>query len=369
MNDINTDTATVVADLVKTHFPPQQITLKHPTDGVEAPVVILPRESGLVIEAVDKFFEAYREHPARRRGDATALDLPSFIAHVNRFKTDNSAVFANNAKTGPSLTAVLDYHHAVNTGADTDPDLEALPQFGRHKTKYAFPLSPEWQAWNKQNGAPMEQTDFAAFIEERILDILPAPTFAGDLSEPDKALKRLADLLTGNFAGPEAMMKLSRGLAIYESSKVINATNINSGEGVCKDGQPVTEPAPTITAGGKHVGEVRAFLIKYFGSAEHGQPVDEPLHTVTAKPRFGLVTIDGADWQIIDIGMRMLSPRELFRAQGFPEDYIIDFEVEGRTLPKSSQVRMCGNSVCPPMSAALVRANFVPAGAAMVAAE
>ena len=139
--------------------------------------------------------------------------------------------------------------------------------------------------------------------------------------------------------------------------------------GTCKDGQPVTEPAPTITAGGTHVGEVRAFLIKYFGSAEHGQPVDEPLHTVTAKPRFGLVTVDGTDWQIVDIGMRMLSPRDLFRVQGFPDDYIIDFEVEGRTLPKSSQVRMCGNSVCPPMSAALVRANFNRALACQGAAE
>ena len=126
--------------------------------------------------------------------------------------------------------------------------------------------------------------------------------------------------------------------------------------GTCKDGQPVTKPAPTITASGTHVGEVRAFLLKYYGSDQDPQ-IKEPLHTVTTKDRFGLVTVHGEEYQIVDIGMRMLTPRELFRAQGFPENYIIDRDSHGKPITKTEQVARCGNSVCPPMSEALVKPN------------
>lgn len=82
-------------------------------------------------------------------------------------------------------------------------------------------------------------------------------------------------------------------------------------------GQPMDDPLQTITAGGLHFGEVRAFLLKYYGSADNGQQLGEPLHTVTTKDRFGLVTVEGVDYQIVVIGMRMLEPHELFAAQGF----------------------------------------------------
>lgn len=127
--------------------------------------------------------------------------------------------------------------------------------------------------------------------------------------------------------------------------------------GTCKDGQPVTEPVATIRAQGNHLAEVRAFLIKYFGT-EQDPHIEEPLHTVTAKDRFGLVMVQGKPYMIVDIGMRMLSPRELYRAQGFTEDYIIDPVVNGKKLTKTAQVRMCGNSVSPPAAAAIVRAQF-----------
>lgn len=128
--------------------------------------------------------------------------------------------------------------------------------------------------------------------------------------------------------------------------------------GTCKDGQPVTEPMPTITGGGTHVAEVRAFLIKYYRDGGQDQSLDDPMHTISTKARMGLVTVHGVDYQIVDIGMRMLTPRELYRAQGFPESYKIDFDYKGKPLSKTAQVRMCGNSVCPPMSRALVAANF-----------
>jgi DNA (cytosine-5)-methyltransferase 1 len=130
-------------------------------------------------------------------------------------------------------------------------------------------------------------------------------------------------------------------------------------KGTSKDGQDLHEPLHTIQAGGQHYGEVRAFLVKYFGTAI-GQSLSGPLHTITGKDRMGLVTvmIGGELHVIADIGMRMLSPRELFLAQGFEDNYQIDVDVNGRPITKSDQVRLCGNSVSPDNAEALVKANL-----------
>jgi DNA (cytosine-5)-methyltransferase 1 len=117
------------------------------------------------------------------------------------------------------------------------------------------------------------------------------------------------------------------------------------------------EPLGTVSAQGTHHAEVRALLMKYYGT-DQDPKLAEPLHTVTTKDRFGLVTVAGELYAIADIGMRMLQPRELYRAQGFPDSYIIDRGSDGRELPKYAQVRMCGNSVCPPIARALVVANY-----------
>ncbi|KQZ82042.1 C-5 cytosine-specific DNA methylase [Mesorhizobium sp. Root157] len=154
------------------------------------------------------------------------------------------------------------------------------------------------------------------------------------------------------------------------------------------------EPTHTITAGGAGLSLVAPFMQKYYGTGD-GARLDEPAHTVTVKDRFGYVEgelqpellteaqitrahqvadfmrahgfwderefveveIDGVTFIVVDIGMRMLTPRELFSAQGFPPGYIIDLDFEGKPLPKSVQISCCGNSVSPPMAAALVAAN------------
>ena len=128
--------------------------------------------------------------------------------------------------------------------------------------------------------------------------------------------------------------------------------------GTCRDGQPVTEPLATIRAQGQHLAEVRAFLVAYYGNERDGSALTEPMRTTTSKERFGLVTIHGNEYAIVDIGLRMLTPRELYRAQGFHDDYIIAPEFDGKPLSKTAQVRMCGNSVSPPNAAAMVRAQF-----------
>jgi len=154
------------------------------------------------------------------------------------------------------------------------------------------------------------------------------------------------------------------------------------------------EPTHTITAGGAGLTLVAPFFQKYYGTGD-GARLDEATHTVTVKDRFAYVEaelalppftedmegrarevaaflrahgewddrefvtfdIDGITVVMVDIGMRMLTPRELFLAQGFPPDYIIDVEYKGKPIAKSDQIACCGNSVAPPIAAALVAAN------------
>lgn len=161
--------------------------------------------------------------------------------------------------------------------------------------------------------------------------------------------------------------------------------------GGVKAGRAATLPLSTVTSSGSHqrlvettmveqdalppelmerAVDVAAFLVKYYGSqiGQH-QAADQPIDTVTAKARFAVitVTIDAVTFVLVDIGMRMLTPRELANAQGFPRDYVLApvcwYETDGGNrkygpLPKSHQIAKIGNSVCPAMSEALVRANL-----------
>ncbi|MBI1243794.1 MAG: DNA cytosine methyltransferase [Alphaproteobacteria bacterium] len=119
------------------------------------------------------------------------------------------------------------------------------------------------------------------------------------------------------------------------------------------------KPVKTIVTGGHH-SMVAAFLAKYYGTGGQDQAADDPAHTIPTKARLAAVTveIDGQTYAVVDIGMRMLSPRELYRAQGFPDTYRIEIEHNGKRLSKAAQIRMCGNSVCPPLAAALIAAQF-----------
>jgi len=139
-------------------------------------------------------------------------------------------------------------------------------------------------------------------------------------------------------------------------------------------GQGLEDPAPTITAGGggksslvsltlspEHKAgalRVAAFLISYYGT-ENTSACDSPAPTITTKDRLAMVTVmvKGTPYVIVDICLRMLKPTELYKAQGFPADYIISHGADGKPFTKTQQVHMCGNSVSPPPMAALARAN------------
>lgn len=125
-------------------------------------------------------------------------------------------------------------------------------------------------------------------------------------------------------------------------------------------GSNVRKPVGTITAGGGgKAAMVHAFLMKYYSEGGQWQALKEPLHTIPTKDRLGLVMVKGEPYQIVDIGMRMLQPHELFAAQGFPADYIHTHTFDGTRLTKADQVKMCGNSVSPYPCRALVEANMV----------
>ncbi|CQR79349.1 DNA cytosine methyltransferase [Enterobacter hormaechei] len=128
--------------------------------------------------------------------------------------------------------------------------------------------------------------------------------------------------------------------------------------GTCRDGQRTDQPMPTITAGGTHVGEVKTMLAVDGYNEQRAQQTLEFLREYCGSDSTGLVTLDGVVYRIVDIGMRMLQPHELYRAQGFPEWYIIDQDFRGVKYAKDKQVARCGNAVPPPFAEALVRANM-----------
>ena len=149
---------------------------------------------------------------------------------------------------------------------------------------------------------------------------------------------------------------------------LVSANLVHLGHGEGKDGtkrfshgiRSVEEPLNTITASGAAAALVHAFLVKYYGNEADGVPLIDPMHTIPTKDRLGLVTVivAGEKFVLVDIGLRMLTPAELFKAQGFPDNYIIDRGADGKPLTKTAQVRLCGNSVCPPIAAAIVAANY-----------
>ncbi len=159
--------------------------------------------------------------------------------------------------------------------------------------------------------------------------------------------------------GHDARKSLSTIMQRGTQQMVVSAGLLNM-RGSDRRGAGADEPLRTVTGGGTHAAEVRAFLIKYYGDGGQFQDCRDPAHTVPTRDRLGLVVVRGEPYQLVDIGMRMLTPRELFRAQGFPDSYQIEVEHNGAPLTKSAQIRMCGNAVCPPLAAALVAANYRP---------
>lgn len=238
-------------DAVRAGGMPMPVPMLDPHTGKLVMLLTLPKGEGRVVADVEGILAQYRDTPLRRTGTARLADLASLIAHANRFKDAGSALYADPSK--PDLTVILDYHEparvaltpesetnargpATRQAAEPRGEKQGSPRFGNHRGVYAFPMSREWKAWTAQNNQPMGQADFAAFLEDRIQDVIdpPAPDTGGahKPSEADLKILDIARQVQGRFCGQAGLMTLSRGLTVKANSHVENATNLSSGEGV-----------------------------------------------------------------------------------------------------------------------------------------
>lgn len=197
----------------------------------KVPAAILRGENPSIV-SVANILEAYRLHPERKEGTAEAQTFESFCELVNRHKTDHSAIFADADWRKPAFTAVIDYHRLGEDGQ---------PAYGKHRIRYAFPLSDEWKKWIESDGVPMDQRQFAWFLEDRVPE-LSAPT------EHEKVT--LEDQFATIVATPAQLVELSRGLQVHADTRVKAITVLQTGEGQVAweenhndaDGKPLRVP-------------------------------------------------------------------------------------------------------------------------------
>ncbi|HBV1533159.1 TPA: DNA cytosine methyltransferase [Klebsiella aerogenes] len=205
--------------------------------------------------------------------------------------------------------------------------------------------------------APVIARQFGASIGHRA-DVPNATITAGGGGKSQLVSAFLAKHYGGNYTGPGVGLDEPAHSVTTVDHHAVVASHLVKLRGTCRDGQCTDEPMPTITAGGQHVGEVKTTLAVEDYDEERAQQVLAFLKEYCGSDSTGLVEIAGVTYRIVDIGMRMLQPHELYRAQGFPEWYIIDQDYRGVKYAKDKQVARCGNAVPPPFAEALVRANL-----------
>ncbi|EPJ9743105.1 DNA cytosine methyltransferase [Klebsiella oxytoca] len=205
--------------------------------------------------------------------------------------------------------------------------------------------------------APVIARQFGASVGHRADD--PSATItAGGGGKSQLVSAFLAKHYGGNYAGPGIELDEPTHSVTTVDHHAVVASHLIKLRGTCRDGQRTNDPMPTVTAGGQHAGEVKTTLAVEDYDEHRAQLVLAFLREYCGKDCTGLVDIGGVTYRIVDIGMRMLQPRELYRAQGFPEWYVIDRDADGNRYAKDKQVARCGNAVPPPFSEALVRANL-----------
>lgn len=172
--------------------------------------IVIDRRKGQMITGLKRVIDEYRIDPVALIGTGTTTTLASFIELTNRHKNEGSAVFAKTSWPDPSLTAVIDYHGAG-----------AAARWGRHRIRYAFPITDEFKVWIEKNGKPMEQADFAAFLEDHAAELSAA--YGPEIAEYESLFKE-------KFATPADLIALSRNLEIHVGAKVKRAERLQTGE-------------------------------------------------------------------------------------------------------------------------------------------
>lgn len=203
--------AAAIIDAIERYYETEKIDVDLRKDAT-VPLVVVPH--GKKVLDLKPYFDQYRIRPERKRGTATLTTIESFIAHTNRFKDGESAIYLDDMNDrAPKLIGVLDYHEKGPGHA----------RFGEHRGVYAFPLSEEWKAWTGKDGEEMPQAMFAAFLEDRIPDIL-APGSVGKKTQDFAASAGI------QFAAPARLLELSRGLSIKVDTQVAQHVNMSTGE-------------------------------------------------------------------------------------------------------------------------------------------
>ncbi len=162
----------------------------------------------------------------------------------------------------------------------------------------------------------------------------------------------------GNYSGPGAALNEPAHTVTVTDHHALVTSHLVKLRGTCRDGQRTDVPAPTVTAGGLHLGNVETMLATDDTDYPHAAAVRDFLREYLGEEATEFVDVDGVIYRIVDIGMRMLQPHELYLCQGFPKWYIIDRDYLGNRYPKDKQVARCGNAVPPQFAEALVRANL-----------
>lgn len=205
------------------------VTVHDPARGGAATFIATP--SGMTLQPIKPFLDAYLERPERVKGVARLIDLDSLVCHALRFKTEHSMAFVVDAPE-PAICVVYDYHEpaVINVAAVESPsgstsvtEVDGLANWCQHRALYKFPLSDEWVAWNAAT-QQMNQATFAEFMEDRIEDVTD-PSNSG----LTKA-REFAEQLGIELAGPAKLLALSRGLVVRVDSRVAQAVNLTSGE-------------------------------------------------------------------------------------------------------------------------------------------
>lgn len=207
--------------IAEAYLAPRYFSVSEPGTGLQAVALMHGRDIDVDFVPA-RVFDEFRPNPKARQGTAAFTSLDSFIAHFQRFAGEHSAVFACDNRLRPSLTGVLDYHDA---GAD------GTPQHMRHRSTYSFPLSDEWKAWQEANSVGMSMGDFARFLEDRIVDVLPVPGTAG-IPALEGDILTFVEAVGGvsKIASPAKLLEIANGLKINEESVVEQAQNVSSGE-------------------------------------------------------------------------------------------------------------------------------------------
>ena len=216
MADTPTKETAALAEFVRDNSRPQVInpTIGQGDKAEMATLIAYP--NNVRIEDAKQYFDKYLPAPRRIAGTSKHSTIESFVAHVNRFKDEASAIFANANAKDPKVLSIYNYNNSQDK-----------PRFGDFRAELTLELSDEWTTWTEGAGEPMTQAQFAEFIESNVADIQTAP----DLKDESNATLREASLTLGYaFGGQSDMMTLSKGIAINESAKAKTQVNLQTGE-------------------------------------------------------------------------------------------------------------------------------------------